>query len=366
MVIKVGGGPVIEPISKIILGVVCLVGWSPGSGGDRSPGQILDALDGIELPSFDSGKKDDQPYVRQHLAKLKEATEKRAALIWELFQVAPDHERIPPLMAERWSVRRYGLAGDQVEKEVADALARTRSPKLKVEGEYARAYTRLYDSPRDRAVELAGVDQFRELAPQDPRGATLLQLALRRTSDEGVKKLLEGQILREFPDSLPAEKILGSRRKDFVVGKPFDLEFTDAIGGAVVSVKRLKGKIVVIDFWATWCAPCMADLPEMKRLYAKYHDQGVEFIGVSLDQPEARGGLRNLKRVVAEKEITWPQYYQGDGWDGKFSSSCGINAIPATFLIDTDGNLASTEAAGKLDTLIPKLLSNDFQSGKEK
>ena len=359
----------IRSFSGIGLMVMCLAGWSseaqPAVGGERSAEQILNAIDEVKIPSFDSARKDDPPYVRQHLDKLKETTEKRSALIWELFQVAPAHDRIPPLMAERWSVRPFGLAGDQLQAEVADTLSRTADPRLKVEGEYARTYARLYDSPRDGIVELSGVKRFRELAPQDHRGATLLQLATRRTSDEQVKNLLEDQIIQEFPDSLAAEKIMGLRQKSVKGGKPFDLEFTDAISGAAVSVRQLKGKVVVIDFWATWCAPCMADLPEMKQLYAKYHDGGVEFIGVSLDRPEAHGGLENLKKVVAEQRITWPQYYQGDGWDSKFSSSNGINAIPAVFLIDAEGKLASTEAVGKLDTMIPALLKKSAGSSKK-
>jgi hypothetical protein len=59
---------------------------------------------------------------------------------------------------------------------------------------------------------------------------------------------------------------------------------------------------------------------------------------------------------VEEKEITWPQYYQGNGWESKFSASWGINGIPCLFIIDADGNLHSTSARGQLETMIPELL----------
>ena len=72
--------------------------------------------------------------------------------------------------------------------------------------------------------------------------------------------------------------------------------------------------------------------------------------------PEGQGGLNSLKKFVKEKEIAWPQYYPGNGWDSEFTSACGIKEIPAAFVIDTDGNLYSTEAHGKLDTMIPKLI----------
>ena len=75
------------------------------------------------------------------------------------------------------------------------------------------------------------------------------------------------------------------------MGRPFELAFTDATGGRRVDVQQdLKGKVVV-NFWATWCGPCVAKTAALKALYAKYRGKGVEFIGVSLDQPEDEGGL---------------------------------------------------------------------------
>jgi hypothetical protein len=95
-------------------------------------------------------------------------------------------------------------------------------------------------------------------------------------------------------------------------------------------------------------------MPKMKSLYAEYKEKGVEFIGVSLDQKE--GGLEKLKDFVHREGITWPQYFQGDGWNSKFSMSWGINSIPAVFIVDQEGKLYSVEARGKLESMIPELL----------
>ncbi|WP_339735279.1 TlpA disulfide reductase family protein [uncultured Gimesia sp.] len=172
------------------------------------------------------------------------------------------------------------------------------------------------------------------------------------------------RIAQEYPDSVRGRLAQGKTRKRERIGEPFELEFTDAISGRAVSMKNLRGKIVVVEFWATWCGPCVGEIPELKRLYAKYHDQGVEFIGVSHDVPENEGGLEKLKSFVDKEQIPWPQYYLGrdnravltGSPQNDFSESWGVDGIPVIFLIDPSGNLYSTEARGQLDTLIPRLL----------
>ena len=117
--------------------------------------------------------------------------------------------------------------------------------------------------------------------------------------------------------------------------------------------EQLRGKVVVIDFWATWCAPCIVEMPHLKALYAKYKGVGVEFIGVSVDNGD---GHEAFIKFCKDKGIIWPQYYQREDQDSEFSRSWGISAIPAMFVVDGKGNLYSVDARGKLDAVIPKLL----------
>jgi alkyl hydroperoxide reductase subunit AhpC len=105
-------------------------------------------------------------------------------------------------------------------------------------------------------------------------------------------------------------------------------------------------------------------MPEMKKLYEEYKPKGVEFIGVSLDQPKDKGGLDKLKKFVSENQITWPQYYQGNGWESEFSRGWGINSIPTMFIVDAAGNLSTTDARGQLETLLPELLAKAPKSAE--
>jgi thiol-disulfide isomerase/thioredoxin len=337
-----------------------LGGWiatSAALGADRSAEQILKDLDTVKVPVFDASKRSDQAYIRDYISKRQQTVEKRAELALELYKASPNHQRIPEVMAERWgSIPPVGPKGAELIKEVEDVLAHTANAKLRTEALFTKVQAKLYQSRASGSPDLAAVDEFLKAAPKDPRGDRVLYMAIAFSRDEKAKAALEDRLVKTFPDSMYAGMIVGARRQRESIGKPFDLEFSDAIKGSTVSIKNLKGKVVVIDFWATWCGPCVAEMPHMKELYAKYHDQGVEFIGISLDQPKDQGGLDSLKKFVKDKEIAWPQYYQGNGWESEFSKRWGINSIPSMFVVDQEGKLYSVEARGKLETMIPTLL----------
>jgi thiol-disulfide isomerase/thioredoxin len=332
----------------------CLVSAAQATGADRPAEQILKEIDAAVAPKLDAKKARSSSYMRRFRANQRDVATRRDKLILDLYKAAPDHERLPELMAERWSRKDERYRG--LFKEVDDVLAHAKNPKLKAEAVFIKARSKVKETRASGAPDLAPMEEFLKLSPRDPRGADLLQTAIDHTQDAAKRSSLVERLTREYPDSSYAAMLRGPREPGEWVGKPFDLEFVDAISGTPISMKKLKGKVVVIDFWATWCGPCVAEMPKMKELYARYSSQGVEFIGVSLDQPAEEGGLQKLVSFVQENGIAWPQYYQGNGWKSAFSSSWKINSIPRVFVVDPQGKLYSIDARGKLETIIPELL----------
>jgi thiol-disulfide isomerase/thioredoxin len=117
------------------------------------------------------------------------------------------------------------------------------------------------------------------------------------------------------------------------VGDSPEMSFR-SVDGKNISLKDLKGKMVLVDFWATWCGPCMAEAGHMVETNNKYAEKGLQIIGISLDADRAE-----LQNVVKEKGFVWPQYYDGRGWDNRFAKEWGVHSIPRTFLIDPTGKV---------------------------
>ena len=124
--------------------------------------------------------------------------------------------------------------------------------------------------------------------------------------------------------------------------------------GNPLSVSKYEDKVVLVDFWATWCVPCVAELPNIIKAYNKHHSNGFEVIGISLDQDEQK-----LKSFLKAKEIPWVQYFDGKGWQNKLAAKYGIDSVPATFLLDRQGKIIGQDLRGEaLEEALTKALTN--------
>jgi thiol-disulfide isomerase/thioredoxin len=139
----------------------------------------------------------------------------------------------------------------------------------------------------------------------------------------------------ECSSPVAAEVARGKVRFAEVSRHPFEFSFV-AMDGRVIDLGKLRGKVVLIDFWATWCTPCIKQIPAMKRLYSALHEQGFEIIGISLDRPEDK---QKLIDFLSNEKLAWPQLYDGRAWQNELVVRYGVNSAPTTFLLDKEGNL---------------------------
>jgi thiol-disulfide isomerase/thioredoxin len=177
-----------------------------------------------------------------------------------------------------------------------------------------------------------------------------------------------GRVLHDFPKTLAAQgaaiSLAQAQAQDAAVdptipegleiGNRFPEFAEQDISGAPLSLAAYRGRVTMVDFWATWCGPCKAEMPNVIATYQAYHAKGFEIIGVSLDND-----LRSVAAFTQANGMAWTQFFDGQGWKNKLAVQYGVASIPMSYLLDPHGVIIGKSLRGHaLAAAVAKALAN--------
>jgi len=190
--------------------------------------------------------------------------------------------------------------------------------------------TRTSDPQLLNAVQTMLIDAFEQMDVR-PNLRTLLE-KVAANEDPKRRMVAEGRL-----------RVLDSRET------PVDLAFEE-VSGRPMDLKSLRGQVVLLQFWASWCGPCRMEIPHVRAAYVAHHDRGFEIIGISLDRILGGESIETARaRVmayIAENGMSWPNQFDGLAWDDAIVNRFGITSIPASILLDGEGRVAALNLRG--------------------
>jgi thiol-disulfide isomerase/thioredoxin len=215
---------------------------------------------------------------------------------------------------------------------------------------------------RSEAALAKGVADARALAQANPNDDSVTGVVVamygfppdQQDQKEALQKIISDDLKTPLAQSVGVQ-FKAEEKLESLEGKPLVISGKEPDGTAFTTA-GWKGKVILVDFWATWCGPCLQELPRVTKMYSDYHGTGLEVLGVSNDFSDA--DLAHF--LAAHKDMPWPQLFDADAASGNrwnpITVGFGIEGIPTMFLIDKKEILRTVEARQSMEQLIPKLL----------
>ncbi len=278
------------------------------------------------------------------------------------------------------SLMMLGRLGDKTAaaalNQFAETLVNSDSPTLAMEAKRLLLVAQAQElfAKRDVAGAAGLIGQTKQLLEANPNDSATAGLAMQLASafehmpggEAAARQAYEafGPIFATSSNESirqMAASFAGTLRRLSLPGNPMEITGT-LLNGQAFNQQTLAGKVVLVDFWATWCGPCVAEIPNVLEQYEKYHGQGFEVVAISLDQDRDA-----LEKFVTDRKIPWPILFEpseGDGWQHPLATYYGISGIPTVILIGRDGNVITLNARGeRLGEELDKIFSGKAVAG---